>query len=128
MKERDERGRSDFDRALGEWGRRAPRTSPETAARRIERLVAAPREPQRRPRLAWIAATIIVAAMGTWFVVRNGGDLPPPVTPPSIVADVTTLPLDDNVVLWWLDEETPVYFVLQGLEDEETGDDDPKPR
>jgi hypothetical protein len=128
MSERDRRDRSDFDRAFGAWGRRGPRTSPEAASRRVAELVAAPRTVQRRPRLSWVAATILVAAVGTWYVVRNGGDLPPPIAPPPEVADFATLPLDDNVVLWWLDKETPVYFVLKSPKDEETEDDDPKSR
>jgi hypothetical protein len=127
MSERDDKGRSDFDRALRAWGRRAPRTPPETAARRVVRLVTEPGAPRRRPRLGWVAATIFVAAAGTWLVVRNGGDLPK-VPPPATAADFTAPPLDDNVVLWWLDEETPVYFVLQSPQDEENEDDDPKAR
>jgi hypothetical protein len=124
MNKSDPPDRPDFERALREWGRRPPRTSPEAAASRVVRRLAAPTVSRRLPRLAWVAATITVVAAGTWYAVRNGGD-GLPVTPPAAVADVAAMPLGDNVVLWWLDEETPVYFVLDGSEHEERRDDNP---
>jgi hypothetical protein len=124
MNERDKPDRSEFDGAFREWGRRSPRTSAETAARRVAGRLDAPRVPRRIPRLAWVAATTLVVAAGTWYAVRNGGN-GLPVTPPPAVADITALPLDDNVVLWWLDEETPVYFVLSSPDHEENRNEDP---
>jgi hypothetical protein len=59
-----------------------------------------------------VAAVAALALIGVgWLALRNGA-VPPPLPTPSQVATMHTPALDDNVVLWWVDPETPVYFIL----------------
>ncbi len=96
------------ERALREWGQRPPVTSSAAAAGLVVARLARRRVPRlRRPLLLAAAATAIVLVAG-WF------GLKPTWTPagnPTIAA--APAPLPDNVVVWWLDSETPVYFVMR---------------
>jgi len=101
---------------LRRWGRRPPRTSPADAARRILTAL----EPRRRfhfpLRLAFASVAGTVLAVGLWLAMRNGengaGRVEAPSAPAAPAAGAAAAPLEENVVLWWLDPDTPVYFVL----------------
>jgi hypothetical protein len=47
----------------------------------------------------------VLVCVGVWIGLR-------PPTAPGRQALVTPPPLPENVVQWWLDDQTPVYFVL----------------
>ena len=102
-----------FDDELRRWGNRPPATPPEEAARRlVETLSPAP---TRFPvwRMAAAAAAVVLLVCGSWAGLRFGGGTTPAAAPPAgPTAEFVPPPLDENVVLWWLDDETPVYFVL----------------
>ena len=96
-----------FDEALREW---SGRPTVRSAASAIQRAVAEPAKRTAGP--AWwfpaaVAAAVLVVIVGIWFT--SGRILAPA---PARVATVTHAPLDDDVVLWWIDPDTPVYFVL----------------
>jgi hypothetical protein len=101
-----------FDGALRRWGGRDPRTRPEAAATRV--LAHLPSSAWRfvHRRALAVAAVAVLALIGLgWLALRNGG-VPPSLPMTSQVAAMHIPTLDDNVVLWWVDPETPVYFVL----------------
>ena len=107
-----EEDRSRFDRALREWGGRQPRTSPGTAATRVRgNLSSRPPRLVQRP-VFGLAAAVLVLLIGAWWLFPGNGQVLRTAPTSSQVATIQTLALDDNVVLWWLDPETPVYFVL----------------
>jgi len=115
----DERdGRLDrFEAEFRQWGRRSAGTAPGTAATRILARIRAGR-PRARPAwgLAW-AAAVALALAGSWLI----GGLSPRAPSPTPTAGYGAVPLPDNVVLWWLDPETPVYFVIRPAEPGEGG-------
>jgi hypothetical protein len=111
-----------FDEEFRNWNERPPATP---AARAADEIVA--RLPDQRS--SWMtsaaftaAAAIVVLLVGlaAWFAVRDHG---PGVTDRMVVENTPSaptplsarrpVPLDPNVVLWWIDPDTPVYFVLQ---------------
>lgn len=101
-----------FHRAFREWAARPPRTPAPFAARRLaQRLAGLSGETARQPRrwalsrLAGAAAVLAVLAGGLWL-----GSRPPliPRPPQSSAA----APVDDGVVVLWLDTETPLYLTL----------------
>lgn len=53
------------------------------------------------------AATAVVLALAG-ALGRRGGGAPWPTVERTVIVE----PLPDNIVLWWLDPETPVYFVV----------------
>jgi hypothetical protein len=95
------------------WAARPPATPPEEAARRVvERL-----EPRRRSLrslwagwdaadLRWAAAAAVLAAAAT-----VAGLLWSPGSTPGPAASETP-PLEQGVVLLWLDSQTPLYMTL----------------
>jgi len=93
----------DFERGLREWGGRPAPTETGAAATGVVAKLAHRSPSPMRPRLIAAAAVVVVALVGgAWFSMRGtaaGSDVPVP-------------PLGDDVVLWWVDPETPVYFVL----------------
>jgi hypothetical protein len=102
----DDRDLATLEARLRQWGRRPPATSARAAARQVvQRLdgVATPRRWTRRLALATAASVIGLVA---WLALVP----PAPVRPPSAPGDPLP-PLPENVVLFWLDPETPVYFV-----------------
>jgi hypothetical protein len=104
----DNVGDERIERALREWGQRPPSTQPQTAARQVVARLRAERSPTvwRQPLLA--AAGLALVATTVWLGVRM---IEPPPRFDSRVVDEAPPPLPENVVLWWLDSETPVYFV-----------------
>ena len=104
---------SGFDEALRQWGRRPPRTAPEVAAARVVARLGRRTGRVFRWRLAMAGAMLLGIPLVLWLAPRNGEQLPVtiPALPPAATA-MASPPLDDNVVLTWLDPETPVYFVL----------------
>lgn len=92
------------------------RTSPQEAARRVvERIDGEPRS-----RIGWrwaaVAASLAVAVVVGLVVERRQTPQTPATSLPIAPAPVATLdappPLPDNVVQFWLDSETPVYFIV----------------
>jgi hypothetical protein len=61
--------------------------------------------------LAGVAVAAVALIGAGWLALRNG-EVPPALPTSSQVATMHTPALDENVVLWWVDPETPVYFVL----------------
>ncbi|MFC2173933.1 hypothetical protein ACFLU6_15125 [Acidobacteriota bacterium] len=116
MKDSDTNKRSSFDRHLKAWGRRPPKTPPAAAARHIRGRIKEVSRPLPLWRLAAAAVLVLAFSSALWLVFKNGH----PYAPVDILVSTPTPspqafeppPLDDNVVLWWLDSDTPVYFVL----------------
>ena len=91
---------------------RPPRLAGSAAARRVVARLEPP--PRRRAALRWAAAAVLAAvlalavALGWWDFRRQA---PAALPVPETVA-AAPLPLDDGVVLLWLDDETPLYLTL----------------
>lgn len=132
--DRDDRLDAGLDARLREWGQRPPRTPAVTAARRIVSRVmagrpAAHREPRR---LILAAGTVAALLLAAWWGFGPRGDAPvdrEPLTPPTMEGGVARLaspidlppPLPGNVVQFWLDPETPVYFITGPAQPGERG-------
>jgi hypothetical protein len=103
---------SAFERALRAWGRRPPVLPAGSAAARIDDRL--DRRERRLPywRLVAAAATVVAVVGGLWLVSLDGPGAPERVESSDPSTGPTAPPLGDNVVLWWLDPETPVYFVI----------------
>ena len=103
----DERSMKAFDEALREW---SDRPMVRSAASAIQAAVGEPARRTAGPARwfpAAVAAAVLVVITGIWFI---SGRVPAPA--PARLAAVAQTPLDDDVVLWWIDPDTPVYFVL----------------
>ena len=103
----DERNMEDFEAALREW---SDRPTVRSAASAVQTALGEPARRTGAP--AWwfpaaAAAAVLVVITGIWFI---SGRAPAPA--PARLAAVASAPLDDDVVLWWIDPDTPVYFVL----------------
>lgn len=99
--------RDRFDEAFRAWARRPPRTP---ARRAAERVVARLDRGRARSalslppfRLSAAAAALALAIAAAWFVSRPG-----PVPNDSVARP----PLEEHVVLLWLDPETPLYLTV----------------
>jgi len=107
----------DFDRAFSAWARRPVAMPPEEAAGRVRGAI----EPTRRPSQlrTWLAlAAAVVLALAGWLAVR------PALTPTPQQQRAQLEPpivLEEDVVVWWLDPETPVYFSLPQARGDEGG-------
>ena len=106
----------DLERRITAWGRRRPATPAATAARRVVAHLAGRSTPRRWPRRAAVATAASLAGLGLWFTLGQ----PPQVTPPPAAIEALP-PLPANVVQFWLDPVTPVYFVTGPLEPVERG-------
>jgi anti-sigma-K factor RskA len=121
----DEHRASDqLERALREWANAPPRTPAAEAARRVRARVTDGRwrasRAGRRARatttqasrgLGWrrlALACVLVLAVAAAALLWRGPRPSPPV--PSVTDAPPVLP--ENVVVFWLDAETPVYFVV----------------
>ena len=117
MSDERNQGLERFEEELRTWGRRPSAISPGAAATRIKARIETDRRSPRRPwGLAW-ATAVMLTIVGDWLVGRREVPVPSP-TPPAVHE---ALPLPDNIVLWWLDPETPVYFVIRPAEPGEGG-------
>ncbi len=102
----DDRRMDEFDAALRRWSSRPP-TTPATAAAaavvaRLEDRRAAPAWRRVAAAAALIAVVGLLAALW-WARVR-------PRAVDGVVAELP--PLEENVMVFYLDPDTPVYFVL----------------
>jgi hypothetical protein len=95
-----------LDDDLRQWGRRAPRTSAASAARQVVARLARQAPGPAWPRRVAVATATSLVAAAVWVALVQ----PPHVTHPTSAVD-QPLQLPENVVLFWLDSETPVYFV-----------------
>jgi hypothetical protein len=122
MTRKSEENGSGFDEAFRQWGRRPPRTAPEVASTRIVAHLGSRTGRALRWRLAVAVAMLLGIPLALWLVTRNGEQLPTTSSTPNAIAALPTPasqsaamaspPLEGNVVLSWLDPETPVYFML----------------
>jgi hypothetical protein len=94
-----------FDEALCAWANRPSASDAMRAARRILAALPEPTELFLWRRLAAAAALIVLVFLGAWFGARSH-------TPAPAVLAMATPPLPENVMVFWIDSETPVYFVL----------------
>ncbi len=100
-----------FDQQLREWADRPAELSPKMAAQRVRGRL----EPRRqstwlrmwRPALA-VASLVALAVVGWWQV---GSEQVSPDLP--VTAGLVSPPSSDVLVLW-LDSETPLYLTLAG--------------
>jgi hypothetical protein len=110
-----------FDEEFRNWSQRPPATPAARAAREISARLRNQRR-WRTPSAAFTAAAAVVVllvSLVVWFAVTEHGSA---VADRVLVEDTSgaprlrarqPAPLDPNVVLWWIDPDTPVYFVLQ---------------
>jgi hypothetical protein len=95
-----------FEKEFRDWAARDPRTEPGKAARLVlEKL------PARRRAIApwWLAAAAVaLAALGvSLWLARDGRP-----ASASFGTVVSSPVLREDVVVWWIEPDTPVYFVL----------------
>ena len=93
-----------FEARLRRWGGRPPSLAPAHAASRV--VARLPERGAATPwlRLAVVTAMLVVVTVAAWLAApaRQEG------VQPSALASLGS----DQVVQFWLDSETPVYFVL----------------
>ncbi|MGE5236114.1 MAG: hypothetical protein ACM3O7_07190 [Acidobacteriota bacterium] len=98
-----------FEDALRGWGGGPPRIDAGTAARRVLARLPERTRPLSWWRMAAAAGAVALLFIGAWYGARSP-------SPPHVAASrLTVPPLPDNVMVFWLDSETPVYFVLSPL-------------
>ena len=97
-----------FDRALREWARRRPQTPATEARRRVLQRIERPPEPRalRPPWQFALAGLALLVALGAGWI----GLQPTPPAPPATELEAPLL--DEDVVLLWLDPETPLYLIV----------------
>lgn len=106
-----EEPKDSIDRAFKSWAERPPSTPPEQAAVRVvgqltkqgrwSLLVGS------RLRFATVAAALMLAVVFGWVTLRP---VPPAAGPAT--KEVALPPLEENVILLWLDEQTPLYLTV----------------
>ena len=107
-----------FDQELRQWGSRPPRRSAQRAAREVRERLETPRRGFTST-ASWQAAAafaaVLAVAVGLWIAhpSEDFGEATPPMPPVSSVAELAPAPLDEGVVLIWLDPETPLYLTLK---------------
>lgn len=110
------RGMERFEHEFRRWGGRPPRTQPETAGRRIAARLGPAHTGLPLWRMAAAAAAMLLVVWGSWGLLRLGNGTPHGHGSPTAFSRSEAYvppPLEENVVLWWLDDKTPVYFVLE---------------
>lgn len=115
MSHGENQGMDRFEQEFRRWGNRPPTTDPDEAGRRIAVRLKPVRNGLPIWRMAAAAAAVVLLVCGTWAGLHFTGGGIPHTNPDAASANTTGFippPLDENVVLWWLDDETPVYFVL----------------
>lgn len=108
-----------FESAFRKWASRAPSTSSSDGARHVVARVGS----TGRLTLAGVWAQRLAVACGLVLVAASGvliwrSQTPP--AAPTATAEATPM-LPDNVVIFWLDAETPVYFVVGPMSDDAGG-------
>jgi hypothetical protein len=110
----------DLDQELRRLASRPPRTAPGDAARQV--LARIPPSKPRPPLViyAYVGAVLAVVALVAFRLnVDRVAEQPAP--PAASVQTVALAPLPDNVVLWWIDPDTPVYFAVAPPDAEQGG-------
>ena len=99
-----------FDGAFREWAQQDPRTPAAVARQRVAARITAAGRPS--PAAAWPRRLALAFALA--LVATSGAFLWRATTPtPAPAPAAEALPvLPDNVVQFWLDSETPVYFIV----------------
>jgi hypothetical protein len=100
----------ELDARLRDWGRRPPPTPGGVVARRV--VARATSGTPRRSRVAARRLATLSGALAALLLAAWWGLGPRPDTPGShaVPGDLPPV-LPENVVQFWLDPETPVYFV-----------------
>lgn len=111
----------DFEERWRQWSARPPERSPQTAARQVvdrleRRERQEPRESSapmpRRWSVPTLAATAAVTA-GVWLALELWVWAPvPEASSPVETQTAVTPPMEDGVVLMWLDADTPLYMTF----------------
>ncbi|MEM8994265.1 MAG: hypothetical protein AAGF23_05680 [Acidobacteriota bacterium] len=103
-----------FDDALKAWAGKPPRRTPRDAARDVlRRLPDGPRRrpsPPRRRVWAWTGANVAAAAALVAIVGLRFAPAPYPTSVASAPRALEAPPLPEDVILMWLDSETPLYL------------------
>lgn len=106
-----EKRRESFERAFKGWAERPPATAADRAAARVVSRLPETRGQRLRVgsrwRLAAAAAALMLTVVVGWVTLKPE----PPAAIPA-TADVVLPPLEENVVLLWLDEQTPLYLTV----------------
>lgn len=97
-----------FEQAWRRWAMRAPRRSPEMAARAVRAAL----PPRRRPKARWVAALATGVAAVLAAVVLTLRPSAPPRQPTQVGVVVEAPRLGSGEVLLWLDDGTPLYMTF----------------
>lgn len=97
-----------FRRAWRDAARRPPRLPPDEAARGV--LLRLEPRPRRRTLLRWGAAAALAALVLALISLLPSGRQRQAVQDQA--GGDTSIPLDDGIVLLWLDAETPLYMTF----------------
>ena len=99
-----------FEEAFRQWAGRPSATPPGVAARRVMA-----RLPERRGQRwlvgGWLPAASAAAALALGLAI-GWATLPSGPEPASPAKELLLPPLDENVVLLWLDDRTPLYLTV----------------
>ena len=102
--------REHFDKAFKSWAGQPPVTPPDRAARQVLAGIAERRQQSWLPG-HWLPAASAAAALMLVLVI--GWVTLPNATAPRVDARPVHLPpLEENVVLLWLDDQTPLYLTV----------------
>ncbi len=111
MNDTGEHGRRDsFDEQMRAWATRPAATDPVRAARRV--LAALPARRTSRPLVQLVAVASVLVAIVLGALLGTPGRQTQPTR--TTQADAPAR-LDERVVQFWIDPQTPVYFVLRPL-------------
>ena len=106
-------GQHRFDEAFKDWASAEPPTPAEQAARQVMARLPE-RQSQRWFGGSWLPVASAAAGLALMLVV--GWNLIPRAEMPEAAAvealDLALPPLQENVVLLWLDEQTPLYLTV----------------
>jgi len=106
-----EERRDSFEQAFKRWAEHPPETPPDQAAARVVSQLTERRGISllagSRVRFAAAAAALTLVVVVGWVTLQ-------PESPAAIPAtsEVVLPPLEENVVLLWLDQQTPLYLTV----------------
>jgi len=99
-----------FDKALKSWGARPPKTPADEASRQVMEQLS------ERQSDSWFAGSrwrLASAALGLALVLGAGWlAILRPAGPESPAREIALPPLSEDVLLLWLDDETPLYLTV----------------